>query len=40
MRDYDKNTALSFLTNPFEGITRLFGRNKQKEQARNAAILA
>lgn len=40
MGDYDKNTALSFLTNPFEGITRLFGRNKQKEQARNAAILA
>lgn len=39
MGDCDKNTALSFLTNPFEGITRLFGRNKQKEQARNAAIL-
>lgn len=40
MRDYNKGTALSFLTNPFEGIARLFGNNKQRRQAREAAALA
>ena len=41
MNNYNKQTGLSFLTNPFRGLTMLFGRNKAKkraEQARNTII--
>lgn len=30
MSNYDKDTAMSFLTNPGKGLTQLFGRNKHK----------
>lgn len=43
LKDYNRDTALSFLTNPVEGITRLFGRHqfeKRMRQANNRAQLA
>ena len=43
LKDYDRDTALSFLTNPIEGITRIFGRHqfeKRMRQANNRAQLA
>ena len=43
MKDYDREMGMSFLTNPFKGLTMLFGRKKQKNsiraaQAQKAAI--
>lgn len=35
-KDYDKQTALSFLTNPFEGLTRIFGRHQYEKRMRKA----
>lgn len=40
MSDYDQNTAKDFLTNPFRGITSIFGRGKAKREAENAAKYA
>lgn len=42
MRDYDKQTGVSFLSNPIEGIGRLFGRaaQKRKMQEANRKIIA
>lgn len=40
MSDYDRATATDFLTNPFRGITSLFGRSKAKQKAENAATYA
>ena len=48
-RDYNKDTAMSFLTNPAKGLTMLFSHNKQmkairkaakEQQARNTAAMA
>lgn len=36
MDEYDSGTAKSFLTNPFEGITRIFGRSKQEQAIKQA----
>ena len=36
MDEYDSGTAKSFLTNPFEGIARIFGRNKQEQAIKQA----
>lgn len=43
MKDYNREMGMSFLTNPFKGLTMLFGRKKQKNsiraaQAQKAAI--
>lgn len=36
MDEYDSGTAKSFLTNPFEGIARIFGRSKQEQAIKQA----
>lgn len=36
-RDYNRDTAMSFLTNPFKGITQLLGHGKQMRAIRRAA---
>lgn len=36
-RDYNKDTAMSFLTNPFKGLTMLFGHKRQMRAIRDAA---
>lgn len=36
MKDYDREMGMSFLTNPFKGLTMLFGRKKQKSSVRAA----
>ena len=40
MQDYDRSTATDFLTNPARGITKIFSRDSQREQARQAEALA
>lgn len=40
MKDYDRELGMSFLTNPFKGLTMLFGRNKQKKQIAEANRIA
>lgn len=36
MKDYNREMGMSFLTNPFKGLTMLFGRKKQKSSVRAA----
>lgn len=38
IRDYDKNMGMSFLTNPFKGLTMLFGRGKQRRNIQQARM--
>lgn len=40
MSDYDRSTATDFLTNPARGITKLFSRDSQEEQVRQAQATA
>lgn len=40
MKDYDKSTAASFLTNPFKGLTMLFSRGSQKREMEKANQIA
>ena len=36
MSEYDRSTATDFLTNPARGLTKMFSRSSQKEEARRA----
>lgn len=38
LHQYNKQMGLSFLTNPFKGLTMLFGRRKYKRNLRKAAL--